>query len=241
MCLGPAGRTDLRAPRAEQGPTESLAPWVLLERRENWVFQDYPATQEDKVQRVPAASRASQGPTERKEPGAWRANPVQGGKEVQRVHEGVGVLEVLQASQALRARRAMMVHLARLAKEDLKDPRAPSGSQDQRAPLDHLERMGCPATLVSEERRDSKERQVHPAQGVSLVLRVPQERPVPSVREATLDPQVHPESRVFPALLAKREPRETPVPKEPQVKTVPLVYEDSQEREVFPARRVQLV
>ncbi|KAK6299506.1 hypothetical protein J4Q44_G00295390 [Coregonus suidteri] len=124
---------------------------------------------------------------------------------------------------------------------DLKDPRAPSGSQDQKAPLDHLERTGCPATLVREERRDSKERQVHPAQEELLVLRAPQERPVPSVKEVTLDPQVHPESRVFLALLAKREPRETPVPREPPVRTVPLVYEDSQEREVCPARRVQLV
>lgn len=122
------------------------------------MFQDYQATQDDKGRRAHLASQDSQEPTERKEPGVLRANPVQGGKEVQRVHVALAGQEVRQANQALRAQRAMTVLLARLAREDLKDPRALWASQDQRAPLDHLERTGCPDILASAERRDSKER-----------------------------------------------------------------------------------
>lgn len=125
----------------------------------------------------------------------------------------LGGQEVLQASQALRAQRATMVLPARLAREDLKDPRAPWDSPDRRAPLDHLERTACPDTLANVERRVSKERRVHLVQEGSSVLRVLLGRPVPSVREATPDLQVHPESRVFQALLARKEPRETPVPR----------------------------
>jgi len=70
VCWDPVGRMDLRALRADQVPTESLGPWDLLERRENWEFQDYQVTQEDKARRARLASRDSQEPMERKEPGA---------------------------------------------------------------------------------------------------------------------------------------------------------------------------
>lgn len=178
---------------------------------------------------------------ERKEPGVWRANPVQGGNEVQRVHVEPGVPEVRQASQALRAQRATMVPQARLARGDRKGPRAPWDSQDQRAPLDHLERMGCPVTLANEERRDSKGRQAHLVRGEWSALRVPLEKLVPSEREAIPDLLVPLESRVYLGLLARREPRETRAPRDLLVKMAPLGSEDSLEREDFLAQRVQLV
>jgi len=234
-------RTDPRGQRAVRAPTESLDPWDWLERRENWVFQDYQATREDKDPRARLDSQGSQEPMGRKEPGVLRANLVQGGKEVQRVHVVLGGQEVLQASQALRAQRATTVHLARLAREDLKDPRAPWASLDRRAPLDHLERTGCPDTLANAERRDSKGRRDHLVQEEWLGLRVLQEKRAPSEREDTPDPQGPPESRAFLVLVARREPRETLDPKEPLVKMVPLGFEDSPEREVFLARRVQPV
>lgn len=205
------------------------------------MFRDYQGTQEDKDPRARLDSQVSQEQTGRKEPGVSRANLVQGGNEVQRVHVVLGGQEVLQASQALRAQRATTDLLARLAREDLKDPRAPWASLDRRAPLDHLERTGCPDTLASAERRDSKERQDHLVQEEWSGLRVLPERRAPSVREDILDPQVPPESRGFLALVARREPRETQAPRELLVKTVPPGSEDSPEREVFLAQRVQLV
>jgi len=241
VCWGRVERTDPRAPRAGRAPTESLVPWVLLERRVNWAFQDYQATQEDKDPRAPVASQGSREQTARKEPGALRANLVQGGSEVQRVHVVDAGREVLQASQALRAHRATMDHQAGLAREDLKDPRARLVSPDRKAPLDHLERTGCPDTLASAERRDSKERRALLAQAEWWDPRDPLERPVLSVREATLDPQAHPESRGFPAPLARREQRETQDPREQPARTVLRDYEDSPEREVYLAPRVQLV
>lgn len=61
------------------------------------------------------------------------------------------------------------------------------------------------------------------------------------VREATLDPRDHQESRVCPELEAKRAPRETQAPRDHPVKTVPPVSEVSPESEVFQAPRVLLV
>lgn len=61
------------------------------------------------------------------------------------------------------------------------------------------------------------------------------------MREVTLDPLVHPESRVFLALLARREPRVILVPRELLVKTVLLALGASPEKEVFLVQRVQQV
>jgi len=240
-CWEPVERMDLRALRAGRAPTESLVPWVWLERRVSWVSRDYQATQEDKDPRAPAVSLGSPEPTARKEPGAWRANPVQGGSEVQRVHVADAGQGVRQASQALRAHRATMDHQAGLAREDLKDPRAQLVSLDRKAPLDHLERTGCPDTLASAEKRDSKERPALPALVEWWVPRDPLERPALSAREATLDPRARLESRVFPVPLAKREQRETQDPREQPARTVPRACEGSPESEVYPAPRVQRV
>jgi len=240
-CWGHVERTDRRVLRADRAPTASLVPWVWQERRVNWVYQDYLDTQEDKDPRAPVVSLGSPEPTARKEPGALRANLVQGGSEVQRVHGADVGREVRQESQALRAHRVTMDHRAGLAREDLKDPRVQLVSRDQKAPLDHLERTGCPDTLASAEKRDSKERQALQAQAELWVPRDPLERPVPLAREATPDPQARLESRVFPAPLARREQRETQDPRERPVRTVPQVCEDSPEREAYLVPRVQLV
>lgn len=61
--------------------------------------------------------------------------------------------------------------------------------------------------------------------------RVHQERPAPWASAATLDPQVHLESRDFLVPQAKRAPRETLDPLEASVKTVPQDWEVSPERE----------
>lgn len=214
VCSDLEERTVLRVPKVALAPTANPALWVLLERRASWVFQVCQVTQEDKDLRVRPVSLDSQEPTEKKEPGVWQANLVQGGKEVQRVHVVLGVQEVQLESQVLRAQRAMMVHQARLAREDLKDPRAQLVSPDQRAPLDHLERMDCPVTLASVVRRVSKERPDHQGLEESWDHRDQRERPDPSVREDTPDPQVLLESRDFLALLVKRVPRETQVLRE---------------------------
>lgn len=152
--------------------------WVWLERRVNWAFLDCLDTQDDRGRRVRPVSPDSQEPTERKEAGVLRENPVQGGREVRRGHVGLGVPGVLLESQVLRAHRAMMVHLARPEREDLKDPRDPLASQDRRAPLDHLERMGCPVTLASGGRRVSKVKLVPLVPEVWSALRVQPEKQV---------------------------------------------------------------
>lgn len=221
-CSDPEERTGLRVLRVDRVPTVSPVLLVLLGRRANWVFQDCQATQEDKALRVLLDSQDSLGPMERREPGVWQANQVQGGNEVQRVHVVLGVQEVLLESQGQRAQRAMMVHQARLAREDLKDPRAPWVSQDRRAPLDHLERTGCLVTLASVVRRVSKGRPDHQDLPELLAHRDPLVRLAPSAREDIRDPLALLESRDFLVLLAKRALRETPVPRELLEKMAPL-------------------
>lgn len=209
--LVPEVRMDQRARRVVRAPMVKLVPWALQEKRANLVFRDYLAIRDVKGQRVRPVSPDSQEPTERKEPGVWQENPVQGDKEVQRVHVGVVVLEVQQENQALRAQQAMMAHLVHLVREDPKGPRVLLVSQGQKAPLDHLERTGCPVTLASAERRDSKAKLGHLDQEVLSGLRVQQERLAPLVREDILDPLVLLESKVFQVLLEKKVQREIQV------------------------------
>ncbi|KAG9343616.1 hypothetical protein JZ751_013786 [Albula glossodonta] len=187
VCWDREERTGLRDRRADRAPTERPDPWVWLERRVNSEFQDCLATQEDKDQRVQLASPDFQELTERKEGGVWQANPVHGGREVQRVHVVEEAREVPLENPAPRAPLVMMDLQAGQEREGLKDHRAQWGSQDQRDHLDLLERMDCPVT------QDSEERPVQP------------ERQVQSVREVTLAPLVHPESKVYLELLGKKE------------------------------------
>ncbi|XP_068435728.1 uncharacterized protein [Clinocottus analis] len=231
----------LRVPKVDLAPTETQVPLVLLEKRVNWVFQDCQVIQEDKDRRARAVSLGSPEPTARKEPEALQAKLVQEVKEVQRGLVGVEEPEVQQESPVPRAHQATTVLQAVLVREGLKDLRDPWASLDQKAPLAHLERTGCPDTLVSAVRRVSKEKLVHQAQEVLLAPRDQLERLVLLVREATLDPLVHPVSRVFQVLLARRERRETLDHKDPPVKTVHPAFEVSQEKEVYLALRAQPV
>lgn len=240
-CLDPVERMVPRVPKAEPAPTESQVPSVLLEKRVNWAFQDCQVIQEDKDLRARAVSPGSPELTARKEPGASPAKLVQEGREVQRVLVEVEEPEVQQENPVPRAHQDTTAHQAVPVREGLKDLRDQWASLDQRAPLDHLERTGCPDTLVSVERRVSKEKLVPQAQEVLSGPRVQLERPVPSVREATLDPPVHPESRVFQVLLARRERRETLDLRDPPVKTVPPAFEASLEKEVYLAPRARQV
>lgn len=197
------------------------------------MFQDCPAIQDVKGQRVRPVSPDSQEPMERKEAGGWLGKLVQEAKEVQRapvVHE---VQEAQQESQARREQQATTVHLAHPVREALKDPRVLLVSQDQRVPLDHLERMGCPVTLASGERLDSKAKLAHQDLEVLLDHRDRLEKPVQLVKEDILDPLVPPESRVFLALVEKKGQREIQVLRAVQEKTVHQDSEGSLEKEVF--------
>lgn len=216
----PEVRTDQRARRVVQVPMVNLDPWDLLEKRANLVFRDCLAIQDVKGQRVRPVSPDSQEPTERKEPGELQGNSVQEVKEVQRVPVVHVVPEAQQESQALRAQRETTVRLAHPAREDFKGPRVPLGSQDQKAPLDHLGRMGCPVTLASGERLVSKAKLAHQDLEVLLDHRVQLEKPALMVREDILDPLVPPESKVFQVLVEKKVQREIQVLWAVQEKTV---------------------
>lgn len=219
-CPDPEVRMDQRARRVVRVPMVNLDPWDLLEKRANLVFRDCPAIQDVKGQRVRPVSPDSQEPTERKEPGEWQGNLVQEVKEVRRVPVVHAVSEAQQESQALRAQQATTVHLAHPVREDLKGPRVPLVSQDRRAPLGHLERMGCPVILASGEKLVSKAKLAHQDLEVLLDHRVQQEKPALLVREDILDPLVPPESRVSQVLVEKKVQREIQVLWAVQEKTV---------------------
>lgn len=239
--LVPAEKTVLRGPKEERAPTESLDPLVLLERRGNWVSQDYQVIPDDKDLRVQVDSRDSQEPTERKVQGVSLENLVQEGKEVRRVPVVLEEPEVQRENLVQRAQQAMMVLQVHLVREDLKDHRDQWASLDPKAPLDHLERTGCLDILASEERRVSKGKLVHLVQEVSLGPRDLLERLVLLVREDTLDLLAHPVSRVFQVLLARRELRGTLDHKDPLVKMGPLAFEASPESEAYLVPRAPLV
>lgn len=236
-CLDHVERMVLRVLKAEPAPMENQVQLVQLEKRVNWASRDCQVTLEDKDLKAQAVSQGSPEPTARREPGALLANPVREGKEVQQVLAELVEPEVQQENLVPRAQQATMVLQAHLVREDLKDHRDQLVSLDQRAPLDHLERMGCLDTLASAERRVSKEKLVHQAQEVLSGPRDLLERLVQLVREATLDPPAHPESKVFQVLVARREPREILDLRDPPVKTVPPVFVASPEREVYPVPR----
>lgn len=138
-------------------------------------------------------------------------NLVQEAKEVLRGQEGLGVPEVQLVNQVPRAHQAMTGHPVHLEREDLKDLRDLLVFQDQRVPLDHLARMGCLDTLVSEEKRVSKVKLVHLVLEVSSALRAQLERLVQLENEVTLDLQDPLENKVYQVLQARRVQRETQV------------------------------
>ncbi|KAA0704669.1 Collagen alpha-1(XI) chain [Triplophysa tibetana] len=218
---GPRGEDGPEGPKGRSGPNGESGPLGPAgEKGKLGVpgLPGYPGRQGPKVlhaflssnkpfpliRRVRPVSPDSQEPTERKEPGVWQEKRVQEGKEVQRVPEGHVVPEAQQENWALRAQQAMMVHLVHLVREDLKGPRVLLVSQGQKVPLDHLERTGCPVTPASAVRRDSKAKLAHLDLEVLSGLRVQQERLVPMVKEAILDPLVLLESKVFQALVEKK-------------------------------------
>lgn len=220
-CTGPEERMGLRVQKAEPVLMESLVPSDLQEKRVNWEFQDYQVILEDKDPRAQVVSKGSLEPMERKEPGASQENLDPEDREDPRVLVELEVPGVQQENQVQREHQETTDLQARPEREGLKDLRDQWASQDQKAHLDLLEKMDCLDTLVSVERRVSKERLAPQVQEVWSGPRDRLERLVLLVREATPDPLVHPESRVFQEEPAKRELRETPDHKGPQVKTVP--------------------
>lgn len=165
-CSGPVERTALRVPKAELAPLESLVHLALLEKRVNWAFQDFQVIQEDKDLRAQVVSPASLEPTERKEPGASQENQVPEGREDQLVLVEPEEPEVRQENQVQREHQGMTVLQVHPGREGLKDLRGPWASPDRRALLVLQGRMDCPGTLVSVERRVSKEKLVHQVQEV---------------------------------------------------------------------------
>lgn len=163
----------LRAPKVEQAQLETLVLRVKQARRGSLVFQDYQDIQEDKVQRVPLDFLGFQVPMERKVHGAWLANRALGVSVVLRVLEVQGVQEVPRGNLVPRARQVVTAPLALLVKEALKDLRVQLDSLDQKALLDHLERMAFRDTLGNVERLDFKARPALLGQGVLLDHRGP--------------------------------------------------------------------
>lgn len=122
---------------------------------------------------VPLDFLGFQVPMERKVHGAWLANRALGVSVVLRVLEVQGVQEVPRGNLVPRARQVVTAPLALLVKEALKDLRVQLDSLDQKALLDHLERMAFRDTLGNVERLDFKARPALLGQGVLLDHRGP--------------------------------------------------------------------
>lgn len=157
-CLGPEERTGLRDLRVDPAPTVRLDQSARQERRANLVSQGYQAIPEDRALRALMVSLVSLDQTERKEDGASLANLVQEVNVDRRAPVVVVEPEAQQESQELREHQAMMDLQVDLAREDLKGLRGQSASLDLKAPMDHLGKTDCPATLDREERLVSKGR-----------------------------------------------------------------------------------
>lgn len=164
-------------------------------------------------------SQDSPAQTARREQGVLRANQDQEDNEDQRAPEGREDRGARLAKLEQRELQEVTALLVLLERGDCPDLREPMASPDQRDPLDHQERTGCPDTLAKEEKLVSKVKWVHLGLLESLDLRVLQERPAPWVSVAILDPQVHLESRDFLVPQGRRAPRETLDPPEDPVKT----------------------
>ncbi|KAG7269679.1 hypothetical protein CRUP_029797 [Coryphaenoides rupestris] len=204
---GPEGPKGRAGPNGESGPmghAGEKCSVLLTSCRVNWESPDCQAIQDDRGQRV------SQGPA------WWNEGP-----------------EVPQASRAPRAQQATTDPQDLPARGGHKDPRDPSASPDPRAHPDLQEKTDCLDTLASVERQGSKARPAPPDLEGLLAPRDPPERQAPWVREVTPDPQAHPESRVYPVVLARRELRETPAPRGPLARTAHPVSEASPESEVY--------
>lgn len=149
------------------------------------------------------------------------ANQDQEDKEDQRAHEDREVQEERLENQEQRELQEVTALLVLLERGDCPGLREPMVSPDQRDLLDHQERTGCLDTPDREEKLDSKAKWDLLGLLESSDLRVHQERLAPWVNAATLDPQVHLESRDFLVPQERRAPRETLDPLEDLAKMGP--------------------
>lgn len=185
------------------------------------VYLDFLDILEDLDQRDLLDSQDSPAQTARREQEVLLAKQDQEDKEDQRGPEGREDQEARLGNQEQRELQEVMALMVLPERGDCLGLREPTVSPDQRDLLDHQERTGCLDTPDREEKLVSKVKWVHLGLLESLDLRVHQERPAPWASAATLDHQVHLESRDFLVLQGKRAPRETLDPPEAPAKTGP--------------------
>lgn len=229
----PEEKMVLRDQRAAQVSQEMLVLLAQLVRRVNLEFPDCQDTQEDKDQRDLRVSKVSLAPMERKELGEQQESLAHADREDQRGLEERGDQEDQQEKLDQRVTQEMTAHQdlpVRGVCQGLRDQQA---SQAERAPLDLLGKTDCLDILDREERLDSKGRPALLALQAWLDLRDQQVRLDQWEIGATLDPQAHLVSRVYPELQGKKEPRVTLVLLAQQVRMAHLGQEVSLEREVF--------
>lgn len=229
----PEEKMVLRDQRAAQVSQEMLVLLAQLVRRVNLEFPDCQDTQEDKDQRDLRVSKVSLAPMERKELGEQQESLAHADREDQRGLEERGDQEDQQEKLDQRVTQEMTAHQdlpVRGVCQGLRDQQA---SQAERAPLDLQGKTDCLDILDREERLDSKGRPALLVLQAWLDLRDQQVRLDQWEIGATLDPQAHLVSRVYPELQGKKEPRVTLVLLAQQVRMAHLGQEDSLEREVF--------
>lgn len=208
----PGVRTAQRDPKEGQVSLETPALSDQTERRVSWVCPGCLVTQEDKDQRVLRDFKDSQVPMERRVQGAQQESQAQEVKEGQRGHAVRGDPGVQLERQDQRVTQEVTAPLDLPVNGVCQGHRGQPDSQGQRDHLDQPEKMDCldiqdrEARLVSKARLDLQDLPVWSDP------RAPQVRQDQWEIEATPDPQAHQVSRVCPALLERREPRETQAP-----------------------------